>query len=547
MSRITRAIIVTVFVLLSGLIFLFGVRGLPGNPDIQTLLQAHQWVKDGPLELSPERGRYALLYSIVEDKSLHFSVPVAILATPDLGMNEAGQYVSLFAPGVSFLAIPGYLLGKMLGASQVGAYLVISFFAILNMLLIRSMALRLGARYFPALLAALTFGFATPAFAYGVNLYQHHISVFVMLLALYLLIRFQGAWVFASVWLLCSLSVVIDNPNLFLMLPIGLYAVTKLGKDWYGEVARIGATWKEMIRSFRYGITFLALFIPLGFFFWYNQAAYGHPLQLPGTLRGVDEIGLDGKPVTENTYEKQVLTEEQKRSQREGSSKEKTAVGFFETRNLYEGFRVHFLSPDRGILSFAPVVLLGMVGLGLLYRRRTSMATLMIGVIGMNVLTYSMWGDPQGGWAFGSRYLIPSYALLSLGIAFPFSEWKWKKFFLVLFIPLFIYSAWVNSLGAVTSSANPPKVEVLSLEKQTGHEQKYTFLRNWEFLHQKYEKVGSKSFLYQAGLKHHLSALEYQSLVFGLVLFTATLLGLGFFLEGRVQKKAERKTQNSST
>ena len=546
MSLSVRAVIITVFVLLSGLIFVFGVRGLPGNPDISTIHASHQWVKDGPLELSPERGRYALLYSIVEDKSLHFSVPVAILATPDLGMNEAGKYVSLFAPGVSFLIIPGYLLGKMLGASQVGAYLVISLFAILNMLLIRSMALRLGASYFPALVGALTFGFATPAFAYGVNLYQHHFSVFVMLLSLYLLIRFKGAWVFACVWLLCSLSVVIDNPNLFLMLPIGLYALAQLGKAWYGEVVRKGATWKDMIRSVRYGVTFFALFIPLGFFFWYNHAAYGHPLQLPGTLRGVDEIGADGKPVTENTYEKEVLTAEQIRSQREGSSKEKTAVGFFETRNLYEGFRTHFVSLDRGILSFAPVMLLGLVGLALLYRKQRGIAALIIGVIGMNVLTYSMWGDPQGGWAFGSRYLIPTYALLALGLSFGFSEWKWKTWFLVAFIPLFIYSAWVNSLGAVTSSANPPKVEVLSLEKQSHHEQKYTFMRNWEYLHQKYEKVGSKSFLYQAGLKHYVTALQYQSIVFGLVLLTGALLGAGAFFERRSKKTAPIPSQNLS-
>src|SRR3989344_4386738 len=526
MTRMSQSKIVTIlFSLLVFSVLVLSVRGLPGNPDIGTL-NSDIWVKQGPLELSPERGRFALLYSFIEDKSLIFTLPVAKLAVPDLGMSSTGEYVSLFAPGVSFIVIPGYLLGKMFGASQVGAYLVISIFALLNIFLIRGIALRLGAGYFASLLAGLTFAFATPAFAYGVNLYQHHISAFVMLFALSLLIRFRHPAAFALVWFLCSASVVIDNPNLFLMLPIGLYALMKFWKTFQERSSASGSGW---LRGIAYVATFITLVIPMIFFMWYNQEAYGDPFQLPGTLQGVDEIGPDGRPAEVNTYEKETGVPEVTDSQK--ISKEKTAVGFFKTRNLYEGFYTHFLSPDRGVIYFAPVILLGILGLWILYRRNPGITGLLISIIGMNVLTYSLWGDSQGGWAFGSRYLIPTYALLGVGIAFGFSRWRWKALFMALFIPLFIYSAWVNTLGAVMTSANPPEVEILALEKQTGHEQKYTFMRNWEFLHEKHEKIGSKSFVYQVWAKKYLSAPEYFFSVYALVSFVFGLAFIGMLVE----------------
>lgn len=533
MTSMSRSkIVIILFSLLVFSVLILAVRGLPGNPDIETL-NSDIWTKQGPLELSPERGRFALLYSFIEDRSLIFSLPVARLALPDLAISSSGEYVSLFAPGVSFIVIPGYLLGKMFGASQVGTYLVISLFALLNIFLIRSIALRLGAGYFASLLAGLIFAFATPAFAYGVNLYQHHISAFVMLLSLYLLMHFRHPVSFAFIWFLCSASVVIDNPNLFLMLPIGLYALVQLWKIFQERSNTPGSVW---LRGIAYVATFATLIIPMIFFMWYNQGAYGNPFQLPGTLQGVDKIGSDGRPAEVNTYEKEVGVLEAEDLQK--ISKGKTAVGFFKTRSLYEGFYTHFLSPDRSMLYFAPVILLGIIGLGILYRRNPGMAGLFIGIIGMNVLTYSLWGDPQGGWAFGSRYLIPTYALLAIGIAFGFSQWRWKALFMALFIPLFIYSAWVNTLGAVTTSANPPQVEVLAIEKQIGHEQKYTFMRNWEFLHEKYEKIGSKSFVYQTWGKSYLSAPEYFFSVYALVLFVSGLAFGGAVREGyqRIKK-----------
>src|SRR3990167_9827779 len=106
----------TLLILFCTVILALGIRGLSGNPTAEEL-NSFQWKDSGPLELSPERGRFALLYSIVEDNSLQFSLPIARFATPDLGLSPDGKYVSLFAPAVSFIAIPGYVIGKYFGAS----------------------------------------------------------------------------------------------------------------------------------------------------------------------------------------------------------------------------------------------------------------------------------------------------------------------------------------------------------------------------------------------------------------------------------------------
>ncbi|NTW15059.1 MAG: hypothetical protein HGA38_01665 [Candidatus Moranbacteria bacterium] len=516
------------FWVLSVAVLTASVRGLPGNPNTD-LLRRTEWRESGPLELSPERGRFALLYSMVEDHSLHFSVDVAKMAVPDLAINAVGEYVSLFAPAVSAIVIPGYVLGRAVGVAQVGAFSVISLLALFNMALIVSISRRLGASRFAGILAAAVFGFATPAFAYAVTLYQHHVSTFLLLFSVWLIQRFRHPLAFAGVWFLAALSVVVDNPNVFLMFPVGLYALILFVRTYRDRISRNG---KPFLHGFLYLLTFVVMAFPLGGFLWYNQVATGNPLQLPGTLRDVEEIGPDGRPVEVSAYERETGLAEDA-TERSAASTEKTAVGFFKTRNLYQGFFTHFVSRDRGIIFFTPVILLGIVGLVLLYRKETEWTALLIAIIGVDVLLYSMWGDPWGGWAFGSRYLIPAYAILAIGLSVALSRWRFRWVVVSLFVPLFLYSAWVNTLGAVTTSMIPPEKQVLVMEQQSGHEEKYTYMRSWEFLHEKYSSVGVKSFVYQAWARGRMAPEAYFLSVYGAVSLTALCAVLGLALESR--------------
>jgi len=171
---ILRKIIVVLPIILCAFILVLSVRGKYGNPSIGEL-STPEWQTHGPLELSPDRGRYALLYSVIEDKSIYFSVDIARFAKPDLGYKN-GNYVSLFAPGVTLLLVPGYILGKYIGISQVGAFLVISLIALFNFVLIVKICEKLGIKKSIATLCAFAFLFATPAFSYAVTIYQHHVT-----------------------------------------------------------------------------------------------------------------------------------------------------------------------------------------------------------------------------------------------------------------------------------------------------------------------------------------------------------------------------------
>lgn len=500
------------------IILMLGLRGIPGNPTSEEL-NTSKWTDDGPLELSPDRGRFALIYSVAEDHSVKFSLPIARFTTPDLGITPAGEYVSLFAPGVSFATLPGYFIGKALGASQVGAFAIIALFALLNAGLVRAIALRLGASVYAASIGALAFLFASPAFAYAVTLYQHHISMFLILSSFYILLRWRGWWSVAYAWFAAVLSLSVDYPNLFLMFPLGLWALSRV--VWFKRDER----GLQFNISFFNALTFVSVIVPVVLFFWFNAVSNDNPFQLSGTLQRVQAIDESGRPAQSVPAQTLGLAKQE-------PSQKKSAIHFFNPRNLLNGFYIHFLSPDRGIMNFTPVMFLGFLGIIFVFRRDLVAGKVAAGIIGFNILLYSMWGDPYGGWAFGSRYLIPLYAILGIGIALLLEQWRKQYFVLAVFILLFGWSAWINVLGAVTSNRNPPQVEVLNLEKMSGKEEKYTFVRNEQYM----SEEGSKSFVFNTIGYRYVSASRYRTALASIVVAVCA-----FMLGGLALRKQEEK------
>lgn len=514
MNKILSLGFSTFFIVFCVIILALSLRGIPGNPDAKEL-DTLKWRDEGPLELSPERGRFALIYSLVEDKSFQFSTDIGNFSKPDVGFLN-GRFVSLFAPGPSFVALPGYIIGKYFGASQVGAFAVIALFAIFNGLLIKAISRALGATNTAATIAALVFLFATPAFAYAVNLYQHHLSTFLILLALFLLIRFNNFLSLSAIFFLCASGIMIDNPNLFFLFPIGLVGLTRIISS---KLSERKITFKiQPLRIF----AGLSIIIPLLIFGLSNYYSYGNAFQLAGTVPTPKEIKGEHVATTSAVLNTQAVNPIQ--------SKDKDALRFFKTRHIRNGFYTHFVSADRGILYFTPIMIFSIFGIVLAYKKRVPYTALIISVIGMNILIYSMWGDSYGGWAFGSRYLIPSYALFAVFIGLILSWWNRKWVFIILFLLTLIYSVAINTLGAVTSSRNPPRVEILELEKLTGTVQKYTPERNWDYL----ILNGSKSFVYQTvGIKY-MQASDYYVMICSLIIiYLGSLLVANYFHKER--------------
>ena len=490
--------------ILTGLFFVFcaailvlTLRGHVGNPQASELVSPY-WTSDGPFELSPERGRFALAYSVVRDTSVLFSLDLARFTTPDLGYKN-GKYVSLFAPGVSFMTALGMKLGSLYNIAQLGTFAVVSLFALLNAYLIYRLVKQLGFSSTAGLLGSATFLFASPAFVYGVTLYQHHFSTALILISLNLLVSRTSWFSLFVIWLLCASSVPIDYPNAILMIPIGLAALTR--------IINTTQTKRHFNLNLSPGllITFVSMVIPLALFMWFNKASYGDPFQLSGTVASVARINEDGNPAPPE-IDFEMLGEEYVNP----DLQKKTAFGFFEPRDLINGLYTHLIARDRGILFFTPILLLALFGLSTLARANSELATLTASISLYALLVYSLWGDPWGGWAFGSRYLIPAYAMLSIMLSAFFDRFK-KNFFMLLFaLILGLYSIFVNTTGALGTIAIPPKVQVLSLEALTGRVERYSWDRSWEYI----KNGKTKSAVYESLLSSSISPLTYFYYIF---------------------------------
>lgn len=523
--------ITTVFLnLLKNLLFFFGavvvlaflvsfnIKGEATNPSSnssQVPLINFQYNLDtkigGPFESSGSTSRYALTKSIVEDKSLLFDTDLAKFASPDVvGIN--GKYTTLFTPGVSFAAVPFYYLGQIFGLPQLVTFLSTSVFAILNICLIYLISRKFNVNRALSIISGLIFGFATSAMAYSNTMTQHHLSVFLILLAILNASEKRNFFNNLTFGLIAGAGALVDIPNVFMMAPIGLYIFAK-------NFSLEKQTEKLKLKIKLSLITLAIGLVPmLALFGWYNLQTTGSYTKLAQSIGRTDIFATD----------------EIKEINKEANSRTaKTAPPIvpFETRMQLNGFYILLISDERGIFYYNPIVIFGILGLILAIKNkiRDGLAVLISSVVLVNVLLYSMFGDPWGGWSFGPRYLIPSIALLSTGIGFALSKTLRNPLVILLFVPTLIYSALVNTLGSVTTNLVPPKVEALNLA--------VTVPWNYMYNIQLAESGKSGVLTYNLFLKNFIDIKTYIYLYAGLI---STLI-LGLYLSSIIFAKREQK------
>lgn len=448
-----------------------------------------------PFELSPERGRYALVDSIVDNRSVYFSKEIAKYILPDLGFYN-DKYVSLFPPGTSIIAIPFYYLGKISGYPQYFAFLTSSFFAFLSCLVIYEIANILTKNQSISIISSLTYLFGTTAFAYSTTLYQHHIVSFSLILGILLLLDDEKIMNTFAIWTLGGLLFFVEYQALIFYLPV---MVTNTLQNMI--ITKEQQNLRIKINNIIF-IGVVGFLISLTPFFYYNMITYGKFYQLAGTVQSSKTVSEDPEtgelilPRSENIQE---------------------ASGFFHIYKLPNSVSVLLTSTDRGVIYFSPVIIFSIFGLVPLYRKNKELAVTIILMILSIILLYGMWGDPWGGWAFGTRYLIPAFALMSIPIGMALNKYGKKWYFALPFTLVFFYSVFINLNGALTTNQIPPSIEVES--------QKYPY---YTFIHNVNLAMEGKtsSFIY----KTFLSDIDFRIFFFSIYALIVVVLIINYYL-----------------
>jgi len=486
-----RVIVVISLIFIIALLLAGGVKGKVGNPIFYQTNSSRDIELGGPFESSGNNSRYALTEAIVEDKTFFLNDERAQFSSPDI-VYFRGNYFSIFMPGVSLMGVPFYMLGKVFGLAQLFTFLSVTILALLNVFLVIRLAKKLKVGMAAAIISGAIFIFATNAFAYAFTFTQHHLSVTLLLLALINVLSKRTLVSNIILGVILTMAAIVDTPNVFLLSPIGLYAIYKHFKS-----ERLHNKLKLSIKLKIVGII-MGIVPILAIFGWYNYSLTETLTKLPQNIGRApfEQLSQDRTGISESTGNLSLVNLP------------------FNPRRQLSGFNILLFNNERGLFFYSPVLLFGLLGLVLAYRSRDdkikNLAVLSSAIIATNVVIYSMFHDPWGGWAFGPRYLIPSAAIISIFIGIGLQKIKRNILFLLAFLILAVYSLVINISGGITTTQVPPKVEAVNLAKPIP----YTYLYNFDLINTNF----SGSLVYNLYLAEFISVR----------LFLYTLTGTAF-------------------
>ncbi len=503
--KLISGFILVFFLLFAVTLLALTFRGQKGNP---LHFQKDKDTSVGsPFESSNSTSRYALVEAIAEHKTFWLNDVEARFASPDLVFFK-GKYSTLFTPGVSFLGVPFYLLGKSFGLPQLFTYFLTCLLALVNMLLVVRGAQKFGATLGASLLAGFIFLVGSNALPYSHTFTQHHYSLVFILLAY--LNAFSRRSILNNIFFGASvgLAALMDIPNIFMLFPVIIFVVLS-----HLEIKNEGI-------KLRFSIHLTIVLLVVGMlpfllaFGVYNHLVTGSALKLGQTIGRTDYV--EGKNTLESTT----------------TVTNPTGLQFpFNPRRFTDGVTLLLVSDERGIFYYSPVFLLSVLGVVHLLRQKNQssrLAALGIGVVLFNVATYSMFGDPWGGWSFGPRYLIPTAGILAIFLGVSLSRYRHNLIFALLFLVLAGYGITVNLLGALTTNAVPPRVEAVHFLKPIPS--------TYEYNAQLLDKGFTSSLVYSLYFQHHFRAKYYflyiSAIALSFLLFTYVCL----FLGGRKKK-----------
>lgn len=469
-------------------IFILTLRGIPGNLHPNGTGRDKINPKNTPFDTSLDKGRYAQTISLVEKQTFNVDEFSEFLK-PDLAWYN-GHFYPAFPPGPAILSVPSYLIGRFFGLSQLFTFATSAIFSILTVLVIFKIAKKINLSTETAIFSGVVFAVCSIAFAYSVTVTAHIISAFIVALCFLISLNIKKGennllW-FLMLWFFYSINLFIDYPNLVILFPLLIFTIYKV-IDIKKADDRLKINFPMTIV---YGsLTAILVFI---LFIAFNLHHYSKPIAFTNTynLKALEILGVkvDYDNLSNDLF-----------------SKKAYAGRFKNLTQIEKGIHTLLTSHDRGLFFYSPIFLLSIVGFIICYRKKENYWLPILLTFLADLLIYASFDDPWGGWGFGPRYLIPSLPLLAImvGKAFDFLVEKGLFIQLVIYL-LTLYSFGISLMGALTTNAIPPSVEVAASGAADN------FIVSWNYI----SKGRSSSFLYNLLFKGFISPIAYFYIIF---------------------------------
>jgi len=369
---------------------------------------------------SPNEGsRLALIMAIVEHQS--FKINDFMEWTWWIDYSEyppgSGNYYSDKGPGLSFLGIPFYFLGKfvayrlysdpLLVNGTLASFVVVcgSIFTALSVVVVFEFCKLLEINEKTSLLTALSYAFGTIAFVYGKTFFAHGTSAFLLISAAYLTVHyFQNGRKDSTKVFLAGLalgySVCIDYQNVLALPPILAFYAFK--------------------REFRKLLLFLVPYLAcLGLLAWYHFVIFDSPFSTPYKYTGY--------------Y---------------GEVQSFQAFSY----PMYLGLWGLLFSTYRGLFYFSPFLLFTAYGFVLFFRRYPQEAIWFASNFLLMLFVLSVYVVWHGGGAYGPRLLLSviPFIVVPIGILLDTPHIANNRWFQVIFFGTLAYSIFTIATGSVT-------------------------------------------------------------------------------------------------
>jgi hypothetical protein len=370
--------------------------------------------------------------------------------TKDLSWYH-GHYYSSKAPGLAFLTVGPYyvldrsgilgLLSRATGATKtsVALWLLGLIGVVIPTGVLLLLLRRVGDTLEPGFgtIGAVTAGLATLLFPFATLFFNHALSAALGFAAFAALWRAgDRLWLFALSGLLAGLAVTSEYPLALVAGALGLYVLSK------GDAIRRGAVYAAGVAL---GV------LPLLLYDWW---AFGSPFHLSYS-DAIVRPGVSGHDVL-------------------GAN----AQGLFGVSTPHRGVAVQLLFGYIGLVTRTPVVVAGVLGLFLLWRKGWRREAVLAAGLALAFVVYNAgYATPFGGGTPGPRFLIPMLPFVALGFATAYRAWPWATLALAVPSALIMLGvtatnpiraptwSWVDRVtdGSFTGSGVGPKLPLAAL------------------------------------------------------------------------------------